>query len=72
MDLIELDTFLAGYISRVATGRHLNEAEASRFNQLTIELEAVANSLQGLTAIYFRSLLSVAKVAAARSGVSTE
>ena len=68
LDLVELDTFLAGYISQLANGARLSTADASRFNAITNELECIAPLLQGVAANYFQSLLSVAKVAATRTG----
>ncbi len=71
MDLVELDTFLAGYISRVASGSKLSTIEASKLNEMTRELKRATESLKGSVGVYFRSLLSLAEAAVASTGGSS-
>jgi hypothetical protein len=71
MDLVELDTFLAGYSSRVASGSKLSIGEASRMNDMTRELRQATDSLKGSVAVYFQSLLAVAEATIASTGSSS-
>jgi hypothetical protein len=72
VDLVELDGFLAGHISRIASGKSLSNTNLSGLIEAKEELETCAQSLQGVTAAYYQSLLSVTRAAVEQSRRSAE
>jgi hypothetical protein len=71
-DLVELDAFLAGHISRNASGKSLSRTNLNALIAAKEELESSAHSPQGVTGAYFQSLLSVTRVAVEQSRRSAE
>jgi hypothetical protein len=67
MDLVELDTFLAGYLSRLAKGSALDPDERTNLDRLRSELRIIVSQLSGATHRYFASLLAVAELAAVQA-----
>lgn len=64
-DLVELDTFMAGYLSRAAEGEVLEAESLSQLNLMLEDLGKKVESLSGETHEYFASLYAVAEVAVA-------
>jgi len=62
-DLVELDTFLAGYVSRVVEGERLRDPDLDNLRSLWSDLQARLSALSGETHEYFRLLAAVAEAA---------
>ena len=63
MDLVELDTFISGYVSRMASGEALSHAEGIGLRELHVDLRAKVVALSGQTRAYFKSLDLLAEAA---------
>jgi hypothetical protein len=62
-DLAELDTFIAGYISRVVEGRTLQSHDVEALARLSGELNTQLRAMSGSTAAYYSGLASAAAAA---------
>jgi hypothetical protein len=66
-DLTSLDTFIAGYVSRVADGESLSPEDVSILVDLLLQLQRSLQVLSGNTLNYFASLAELATKALAAS-----
>ncbi len=68
-DLVELDTFVAGYVSRVVEGAKLQDHDLMNLEELHSRLQIKLRSLSGQTFEYFNSLATLARhvIAVSRS-----
>ena len=62
-DLMELDTFVAGYVSRIVDGERLSSIELQRFTQLPLRIRQLVEEMSGETRAYFESLSQLAEEA---------
>ena len=62
-DLIELDTFVAGYVSRIVDGEKLSSIDFQRLAQLSLRVRDLVEEMSGETRTYFESLAQLAETA---------
>jgi len=64
-ELVSLDSFISGYVSRLVGGEGLATADIRRLSDASAQLEAKVQELSGVTREYFASLAALAKAALA-------
>jgi hypothetical protein len=64
-DLIELDAFVAGYVSRVVEGEHLAPLDLERLARASLRVRHVLEAMSGETRAYFTALAQLAETAEA-------
>jgi len=62
-DLIELDAYVAGYISRVVGGEQLTPVDLQRLAQASLRIRHLVEAMSGDTRNYFLALAQLAELA---------
>jgi hypothetical protein len=67
-DLIELDSAIAGWVSRIAGGGALSTSDLARLASVSAEVKSLLPSLSGATRAYFVRLVELSESAQVANG----